>query len=479
MLVIQCGSLNENLQGIMHQKIKLSIIVVVMLVTVSAIIPSSTFTFVFAKKHCHKNCISSDFNCDTNSKISKRSTHNKVGPTNLECKNNSTIISDSTITESNNGTNNEDHTSPTIVSTVPKDNDNNVPLDTQIIVTFSEKMDKNSIDIQSLSLSGEIGNTPSIESVSVSGNTARFTLGNNLIPNTSYFATISSNVRDSAGNFLDCSNSSGVDSLCEWSFKTGPGSVKPLPPVILSPTSGSLTNNKPVISGTVAGAAAINIKIEVFDGASSSSPSLGTTTADSNGAWSLTPKNALLEGSHTITAVAQNTNNNQKSDSSAPVTFTVTNSPTTTAITVSPSSGIVGSPFTVTGTGFDPNTDVTIDFDGSTGTKKSDGNGDFTVTFGVPASTAGVHTVTASEGTKSASKPFTVISSIALDPTSGPVGSSVNVTGNGFGSNSTVNLEFDSTPLSPANTDNEGSFSSAFTVPASANGPHNVTATQG
>lgn len=379
--------------------------------------------------------------------------------------------SDSGSSSSNNG----DFTSPTVKSTDPKDNDNNVPVDTQITVTFSEKMDKNSIDTGSLSLVPDVGNSASISKVSVSGKSATFTVNNNLIPNMNYLATISSNAQDSAGNFLDCSGSSGVDSLCEWTFNTGTGSVKPVPPVILTPASGNVTNNKPVISGTVAGASLVTLKIEVFDGSSSSSP-LGTTTAASNGAWSLTPKNALSEGSHTITAVAQNTNNNQNSDSSAPVTFTVTNG---ASITVTPTSGIVGGPFTVKGTAFDSNTDVTIEFDGSFGKKKSDNIGAFTVTFGVPASTAGVHTVKASEGSKSASKPFTVISSISLNPTSGPVGKSVSVTGNGFDSNSTVNLKFNSTTaLSPAITDNKGSFTSAFTVPVSS-GKQNVTAIQG
>lgn len=385
--------------------------------------------------------------------------------------------SDSGSSSSNNG----DFTSPTVKSTDPKDNANNVPVDTQITVTFSEKMDKNSIDTGSLSLSsnGAII-VPTIQSSSVSGKSATFTLGSNLQSNTQFTASISSNVQDQNGNFLDCSGSSGVNSLCEWQFQTGTGSVKPAPPVIKTPLAESVTGNKPVISGTVAGASLVTLKIEVFDGTSSSSPSLGTTTADSSGAWSLTPKNALSEGSHTITAVAQNTNNNQKSDSSAPVTFTVSNSPIVPSITVSPTSGTVGSPFTVTGAGFDPNTNVTIEFDGNFGTKKSDNNGSFKVTFGVPESTSGVHNVTASEGSNSASKQFTVIPSIELNPTSGPKGSSVNVIGNGFSSNSTVSLKFDSTVVTTNTTNSVGSFFAIFTVPQSANiGQHSVTASEG
>jgi len=426
---------------------------------------------VFANSHKHKNQKNSPkIECEINSIIDHNSDNNVIG-NNQDCINNSPNIIDSTINGPSNNISG-DFTSPTVVSTDPKDNANNVPVDTQITVTFSEKMDKNSIDTGSLSLVPDVGNSASISDVSVSGKSATFTVNNNLIPNMNYLATISSNAQDSAGNFLDCSGSSGVDSLCQWNFDTGTGSVKPLPPVILTPISGSTTDSKPIISGTVAGASLVTLKIEVFDGKTS----LGTTNADNNGAWSLTPKNALSEGSHTITAVAQNTNNNQKSDSSASVTFTVCSC----AITVTPTSGPVGSPFTVSGTGFDPNTNVTIEFDGSFGIKKSDNNGAFTATFGVPASTSGIHIVKAKEGTKLATKPFTTISSIELNPTSGPVGTTVNVTGNGFDSSSSVNLKFDSTPLTPTGSpDEKGSFFVAFTVPDSVSGPHSVTATQG
>ena len=142
----------------------LSAAALLIFITVSAIIPFSTS--VFAAKHCHKNCISSDFNCDTTSKVSKHSSHNKVGPTNLECNNNSTIISDSTITRSTNGTNNGDFTSPTVVSTDPKDNDNNVSPDTKTLtVTFSENIDKNTVDTGSLTLDPNVGTGPTVQSV--------------------------------------------------------------------------------------------------------------------------------------------------------------------------------------------------------------------------------------------------------------------------------------------------------------------------
>jgi len=418
---------------------------------------------VFADGHKHKNQKNSPkIECGIKSKIDHHSNNNVIG-NRQDCVNNSPNIIDSAINGFS-GNNSGDFTSPTVASTDPKDNDNNVPVDTQITVTFSEKMDKNSIDTGSLSLVPDVGNSASISKVSVSGKSATFTVSSNLIPNMNYLATISSNAQDTSGNFLDCSGSSGVDSLCQWNFDTGTSSSAPT--ITLSPTSGP--------TGTVVNIAGIgfdpNSKVTIeFDSNSvTTTPATVNTGSDGGFSASFTVPSSST-GDHSVKA--------SQGSHSATKTFTVNSGEA--SITVSPTSGTVGSPFTVAGTGFDPNTDVTIDFDGSTGTKKSDGNGDFTVTFGVPGSTAGIHIVKASEGSKSASKPFTVFSSIALNPTSGPVGTSVNVTGNGFNSTSTVNLKFDSTPLSPATTDNEGSFSSAFTVPESVNGPHNVTATEG
>ena len=71
--------------------------------------------------------------------------------------------------------------------------------------------------------------------------------------------------------------------------------------------------------------------------------------------------------------------------------------------------------------------------------------GFFTATFNVSSpSSNGDHTVKATQGGNSASKTFTVTSStvptITLNPTSGPVGTSVNIIGSGFAPNSAVTI---------------------------------------
>ena len=125
-------------------------------------------------------------------------------------------------------------------------------------------------------------------------------------------------------------------------------------------------------------------------------------------------------------------------------------------IILNPSSGPVGTSVNVTGAGFDPSSTVTIKFDGhpvatSPSTVTTTAAGFFTATFNVPPSSNGDHTVKATQGSNSASKPFTVTSStvpaITLNPTSGPVNTPVNVTGTNFDPTSNVTITFDGNPV--------------------------------
>ena len=169
--------------------------------------------------------------------------------------------------------------------------------------------------------------------------------------------------------------------------------------------------------------------------------------------------------------------------------FSTSGSSLSPTITLNPTSGPVGSTVTITGTGFAPDSTVTITFGSNTlGTVITTSNGGFSATFSVPLSTSsGDHTVTATEGSDSTSKTFTVTSTevpaIVLNPTSGPVSTSVNITGAGFDPSSTVVITFNdtaitTTPATVTPTSN-GGFSATFTVPSSSSGPQTVLATQG
>ena len=76
-------------------------------------------------------------------------------------------------------------------------------------------------------------------------------------------------------------------------------------------------------------------------------------------------------------------------------------------------------------------------------TETSSSSGGFTATFNVPLSSSiGDQTVKATQGSNSASKTFTVTTLvnpvILLNPTTGPVGTPVDIAGAGFDPSSTV-----------------------------------------
>ncbi len=135
------------------------------------------------------------------------------------------IDADNTITESNE-TNNQisyyfegetppptDTTPPTITSTNPSNNATGVSVSTSISATFSEAMDSSTINTSTFTVSGVSG------TVTYSGNTATFTPSANLSYNTTYTATITTGVRDLAGN--------SMSSDYTWSFTTASSSEPP------------------------------------------------------------------------------------------------------------------------------------------------------------------------------------------------------------------------------------------------------------
>ena len=163
------------------------------------------------------------------------------------------------------------------------------------------------------------------------------------------------------------------------------------------------------------------------------------------------------------------------------------------AISLNPSSGPTGTTVTVTGINFKGNTAITTTYDGAAittnpATITSTSTGGFTESITIPStSTAGPHTVSAkSSGSNLASAQFTVtttpLSTITLNPTSGPTGTSVTVTGSNFVASSTVTIALDGTNLAttPATvtTTSTGSFSASVTIPSSATAaPHTISAT--
>ena len=207
-----------------------------------------------ADNHCHKNhdknCNHSEknqnsspkINCEIHIDAKNHLNNNDFGPSNQQCLNNSNNIKDSTVIQ--NSPSNDGTDSFTVVDTIPRDGDNNVPTDlSEIIVKFNKNIDKNSVDTESLALFADncgtaICNDPNIADVSVNGKSITFTIDNNdrLSPNTNYIASLLSSIKDEDGNHLDCANSKGVDDNCEWNFSTSGSTSNPT--ISINPTSG-------------------------------------------------------------------------------------------------------------------------------------------------------------------------------------------------------------------------------------------------
>src|SRR5438445_9850276 len=126
----------------------------------------------------------------------------------------------------------------------------------------------------------------------------------------------------------------------------------------------------------------------------------GTITTDTSGGFSATFKvPSSTEGPHTVTA-------KDASSNSASAQFTFTTKP---VISLDPTSGGEGSSVTVTGTNFSPGSTATISYDSTAvATSTVDTTGIFSATFSVPTSSAGPHTVSATDTVaNSATAPFT------------------------------------------------------------------------
>ena len=93
-----------------------------------------------------------------------------------------------------------DTTAPTVISTSPANNGTDVSTNIAITATFSEAIDPASIDSGSFTLEGPSGFVPG--TVSYSDFTATFTPNNQLNPNTTHNATITTGVIDLGGNAL-------------------------------------------------------------------------------------------------------------------------------------------------------------------------------------------------------------------------------------------------------------------------------------
>jgi len=157
-------------------------------------------------------------------------------------------------------------------------------------------------------------------------------------------------------------------------------------------------------------------------------------------------------------------------------------SPITVAI--SPTSGPVGTPVTVSGNAT-ASGEVRVYFVNLfAATTTANSTGGYSVNITVPTLPAGAWSISVLDVTTgdTATDMFTVQPKIILTPEEGSCNDEVTVKGYGFYSGRLITLMFDGIPLTPISrpvTDDFGSFEAKFTVPSMPNGTYNVQASDG
>ncbi len=164
----------------------------------------------------------------------------------------------------------------------------------------------------------------------------------------------------------------------------------------------------------------------------------------------------------------------------AVATFTVTMG----KIVLSTSRGTVETLVEITGTNFAGNKSITFKYDGnvvpiSSGNSQTNSQGNFSSVILVPDSTAGAHTVSATVSGDEATATFNVEPETVISPASGETGTTVIISGTGFGKSKTVTIWFHNTAVKTATTNILGSFYTDFTVPDFQAGLYNIDAEQG
>ncbi len=154
------------------------------------------------------------------------------------------------------------------------------------------------------------------------------------------------------------------------------------------------------------------------------------------------------------------------------------------AISVTPSSGPVGTTITINGTGFANGDPYEITFAHGTPSAQLVASSQATspslsINFSVPTVPRGSYTVHAAyvhSGTPGTSSPsFTVTPKITLSHSSGYVGDTVTVSGTGFKADSSIDIYFDTNSVGTVTTTKSGTFLSATSViPESYGGNHTV-----
>jgi hypothetical protein len=232
----------------------------------------------------------------------------------------------------------------------------------------------------------------------------------------------------------------------------------------INPTSGPVDTSVTVTGAGFLASKPISI---TYDSASVNTGPV-TFTSDSKGSFSTTFKiPAGASGVHVIKA-SDGTN-------SGTANFT-----TSLTAGINVTSGPVGTSVTANGTGFKGNTAVTIIYNGiQNATATTDGKGNLATTFTIKPTPTGSHVLVLTDGTNTKSFDFTVSPTATIDSAKGNIGSSINVSGSGYGATQAVTVKYDNSQIATSSTDAAGTFTIAFKAPVSKGGAHTITVSDG
>ncbi len=145
--------------------------------------------------------------------------------------------------------------------------------------------------------------------------------------------------------------------------------------------------------------------------------------------------------------------------------------------------GSVGTSVTVTGASFASSSAILITYDSeSVATGNANTNGAFSITFNIPPSSGGNHTIIVTDRTRSIPFNFSVVSKVVISPTSGSVGTLITLTASGFNSQKPITIKYDNTSIqtpTAIQSDSNGGFTVVFNAPASKGGNHSIVVTDG
>jgi hypothetical protein len=243
----------------------------------------------------------------------------------------------------------------------------------------------------------------------------------------------------------------------------------------LSPSSGVVgTAGVTILAQGFVANHALTVKV---NGTAATITSGGTSAA--NGASTVT---------FTIPAAPNGPDTVIVTDGSNPATSAITFTVSATATNLIPSSGAVGSAATITAQGFAATSALTVTVGGTAAAVTAGGttgaNGSSTVTFTIPTLVGGSYTVVvtdASVNTATSATNFTVTASATgLSPASGTVGSSAQITAQGFAAGSPLSVTVGGTAATVtagATTGASGTSTVTFTIPAVPHGAQSVVVT--